>query len=190
MAELRPNPQWTFDAAAKHYEQPFMDLLFEAQTVHRQHFPSNQMQLSTLLSIKTGACPEDCKYCGQSGHYKTEVKKEKLLSVDAVVEAAQNAKANGATRFCMGAGWRTPPEKNMPEVLEMVKAVKALGMETCLTAGMLDEKQAGCLKDAGLDYYNQNLNNTREYYHEIITTRSYDDQLDTIDKDRAAGISD
>lgn len=189
MAELRPGAQWTFEAALKHYEQPFMDLMFEAQTVHRQHFPSNEMQLSTLLSIKTGACPEDCKYCSQSGHYKTDIKKEKLLDIDAVIEAAKHAKAQGASRFCMGAGWRTPPEKNMPEVLEMVKAVKALGMETCLTAGMLNGEQAGKLKDAGLDYYNHNLDTSREYYPEIVTTRTYDERLDTIDKVREAGIN-
>lgn len=189
MAELRAGAQWTFEAALKHYEQPFMDLMFEAQTVHRQHFPSNEMQLSTLLSIKTGACPEDCKYCSQSGHYKTDIKKEKLLDIDAVIEAAKHAKAQGASRFCMGAGWRTPPEKNMPEVLEMVKAVKALGMETCLTAGMLNGEQAGKLKDAGLDYYNHNLDTSREYYPEVVTTRTYDERLDTIDKVREAGIN-
>jgi biotin synthase len=189
MTDLSQSRQWTFEEARALYEKPFMDLMFEAQTVLRGHFPANKMQMSTLLSIKTGACPEDCNYCAQSGHFKTGIEKEKLMPLDKVIEAAERAKASGATRFCMGAAWRNPPEKAMPEVLEMVKAVKAMGMETCLTAGMLDDKQAYDLKDAGLDFYNHNLDTSREYYPEIVTTRTYDDRLDTLAKVRDAGMS-
>jgi biotin synthase len=189
MAELSQNRQWSFEEAAALYEKSFMDLMFEAQTVHRAHFPEYKMQMSTLLSIKTGACPEDCNYCGQSGHYKTGIEKEKLMPLDKVIEAAERAKASGATRFCMGAAWRNPPEKAMPEVLEMIKAVKGMGMETCLTAGMLDETQAHSLKDAGLDFYNHNLDTSREYYPEVVTTRTYDDRLETLAKVRDAGMS-
>lgn len=189
MAELSQKGQWSFETAETLYQKPFMDLLFQAQTVHRAHFPKVEMQMSTLLSIKTGACPEDCNYCGQSGHYKTGIEKEKLMPLDKVIEAAERAKASGATRFCMGAAWRNPPEKAMPEVLEMIKAVKGLGMETCLTAGMLDESQAHSLKEAGLDFYNHNLDTSREYYPEVVTTRTYDDRLDTLAKVRDAGMS-
>jgi biotin synthase len=181
--------KWTFEEAAALYQQPFMDLIYEAQTVHRAHFPANTMQMSTLLSIKTGACPEDCNYCGQSGHYKTGIEKEKLMPLDRVIEAAERAKASGATRFCMGAAWRNPPEKAMPEVIEMIKAVKSMGMETCLTAGMLDAPQAHALKEAGLDFYNHNLDTSREYYPEVVTTRTYDDRLETLAKVRDAGMS-
>lgn len=189
MTDLCQAKQWTFEAAQALYEKPFMDLMFEAQTVHREHFPANKMQMSTLLSIKTGACPEDCNYCGQSGHYKTGIDKEKLMPLNKVIQAAERAKASGATRFCMGAAWRNPPEKAMPEVIEMIKAVKSMGMETCLTAGMLDEKQACDLKAAGLDFYNHNLDTSREYYPEVVTTRTYDDRLDTLAKVRDAGMS-
>jgi biotin synthase len=189
MTDLSQSKQWTFEEAAALYELPFMDLMYRAQTVQREHFPANKMQMSTLLSIKTGACPEDCNYCGQSGHYKTGVEKEKLMPLDAVIQAAERAKASGATRFCMGAAWRSPPDKAMPEVIEMVKAVKALGMETCLTAGMLDDKQACDLKDAGLDFYNHNLDTSREYYPEVVTTRTYDDRLETLARVRDAGMS-
>lgn len=189
MTDLAQSKQWTFEEAAALYELPFMDLMYQAQTIQREHFPANKMQMSTLLSIKTGACPEDCNYCGQSGHFKTGVEKEKLMPLDAVIQAAQRAKASGATRFCMGAAWRSPPDKAMPEVLEMVKAVKGLGMETCLTAGMLDEKQACDLKEAGLDFYNHNLDTSREYYPEVVTTRTYDDRLETLAKVRDAGMS-
>lgn len=189
MTDLSPPKQWTFEDAKALYEKPFMDLMFEAQQVQREHFPANKMQMSTLLSIKTGACPEDCNYCGQSGHFKTGIEKEKLMPLDKVIEAAERAKASGATRFCMGAAWRNPPEKAMPEVIEMIKAVKSMGMETCLTAGMLDEKQACSLKEAGLDFYNHNLDTSREYYPEVVTTRTYDDRLDTLAKVRDAGMS-
>jgi biotin synthase len=170
------------------FELPFMDLLFRAQTVHRQHFDANTVQVSTLLSIKTGACPEDCKYCSQSGHYDTGLDKEKLLAIQKVVEEAQNAKEKGASRFCMGAAWRSPREKDMPYVLEMVQQVKALGLETCMTLGMLSGEQAQQLADAGLDYYNHNLDTSPEHYGNIITTRTYEDRLTTLAHVRDAGI--
>ncbi len=180
---------WTLAEVAALYHQPFNDLLMQAQTIHREHFPPNQVQISTILSIKTGACPEDCKYCSQSGHYKTGLEKEKLMSCQKICEAADKAKATGATRFCMGAAWRSPPDHAMPALIEMVKEVKARGLETCLTAGMLSVEQAKTLKEAGLDYYNHNLDTSREYYPEVITTREYDDRLDTIKNVREAGIS-
>jgi biotin synthase len=167
---------------------PFVDLLFKAQAVHRQHFAPNTVQLSTLLSIKTGACPEDCAYCPQSIRYETGVKAEPLMDVDAVVSAARAAKDNGATRFCMGAAWRAPKDRDLDKVVEMVGAVKELGLETCLTLGMLKPEQARRLGDAGLDYYNHNLDTSAKYYQEIITTRRYQDRLDTLDAVRGAGI--
>lgn len=184
--DFRP---YTLDELKALYHKPLMDLLFEAQTIHRQHFTPNEVQLSTLLSIKTGKCPEDCKYCSQSGHYKTPIEKESLLEVDKVLEMAKKAKASGASRFCMGGAWRSPPAKDMPKLVEMVQQVKALGLETCLTAGMLDGAQAQTLKAAGLDYYNHNLDTSREYYDQVITTRTYDDRLDTIARVREAGIN-
>ena len=171
------------------YQMPLNDLLFRAQAVHRQHFDANKVQTSTLMSIKTGACPEDCKYCPQSGHYNTGLTKEQLVAIDEVIKAAKNAKRTGATRFCMGAAWRSPRGKDFPAVLEMIKAVKNLGMETCVTLGMLDNEQASQLKDAGLDYYNHNLDTSAEYYSEIITTRTYQDRLDTLQNVRDAGIN-
>ncbi len=170
------------------FDLPFNDLMFQAQSVHRQHFDPNEVQISTLLSIKTGACPEDCKYCPQSGHYNTDLEKEKLMKVQAVIEQAKEAKATGASRFCMGAAWRSPSKKDMPMVLDMVREVKALGMETCMTLGMLDGQQAQSLADAGLDYYNHNLDTSPEFYGEIITTRTYGDRLETLDNVRAAGM--
>src|SRR5699024_7009316 len=149
------------------FELPFNELLFQAATVHRQHFSPNEVQVSTLLSIKTGACPEDCKYCSQSGHHNTGLEKEKLMAVAAVIKEAQAAKAQGASRFCMGAAWRSPRAKDMPAVLEMVREVKALGLETCMTLGMLSAEQAQDLAEAGLDYYNHNLDTSREYYGTI-----------------------
>lgn len=180
---------WTAAEAKAIYDWPFADLLFYAHQVHRQFFSANQVQVSTLLSVKTGACPEDCGYCSQSGHYDTKVLKQKLLPVDEVIEKAKQAKANGATRFCMGAGWRSPPEKQFPEVLAMVEEVKALGLETCLTAGMLSDEQAKKLKESGLDYYNHNLDTSPEYYKEIITTRTYEDRLNTLQRVRDCGIN-
>lgn len=179
---------WTVSKARELYEKPFMDLLFEAQSVHRRHHDPNTVQISTLLSIKTGACPEDCKYCPQSARYKTGVEREELMKVEDIVRAAKNAKAQGATRFCMGAAWRDPKEKDIPYLQEIIRRVKGLGMETCMTLGMLNEDKAHKLADAGLDYYNHNLDTSRRYYSEIISTRSYDDRLNTLEHVRNAGM--
>lgn len=179
---------WTSDEVVKLFEMPFNDLLFEAATVHRANFNANEVQISTLLSIKTGACPEDCKYCPQSGHYHTGLAKEKLMEVQKVIEQAKAAKAAGASRFCMGAAYRSPTEKDFPFILEMVKNVKELGLETCMTLGMLEGEQAGALAEAGLDYYNHNLDTSPEYYGEIITTRTYSDRLETLQNVRDAGM--
>lgn len=179
---------WTLDEARMLLELPFNDLLFRAQSVHRQYFDPNEVQVSTLLSIKTGACPEDCKYCPQSGHYNTGLEKEKLLEVQKVISEARNAKEKGASRFCMGAAWRSPTEKDLPYVLDMVREVKSLGLETCMTLGMLTGEQAGALAEAGLDYYNHNLDTSAEYYNQIITTRTYADRLSTLAHVRDAGM--
>ena len=179
---------WTVAEVKALFELPFNDLLFRAASIHRAHFDPNEVQVSTLLSIKTGACPEDCKYCPQSGHYNTGLEKEKLLEIDKVIQQAKAAKSAGASRFCMGAAWRSPSKKDMPYVIDMVKQVKGLGLETCMTLGMLDENQAGELADAGLDYYNHNLDTSPEYYGEIITTRSYQDRLDTLHNVRQSGM--
>ena len=186
IGQIRNN--WTHKEIKALFDLPFNDLLFKAHGVHRMYHDPNAVQISTLLSIKTGACPEDCKYCSQSGHYNTGLEKEKLLEIQKVVEEAQRAKDKGASRFCMGAAWRSPREKDMPYVLEMVRQVKALGMETCMTLGMLTPEQADELKDAGLDYYNHNLDTSPEYYNSIITTRTYQDRLDTLDHVRDAGL--
>jgi biotin synthase len=170
------------------FSLPFFDLLFKAHTVHRTQFPANQIQISQLLSIKTGACPEDCSYCSQSGHYDTGLEKEKLLAVDEVLAQAKAAKASGASRFCMGAAWRSPPAKQIPVLVDMIRVVKALGLETCMTLGLLDEVQAEALADAGLDYYNHNLDTSKAHYGNLITTRTYDDRLTTLERVRAAGI--
>ena len=167
---------------------PFNDLLFRAAEVHRQFFDPNAVQISTLLSIKTGACPEDCAYCPQSGHYNTDLEKEKLLDLERVVEEAKAAREIGATRFCMGAAWRSPRQKDLPHVLEMVRQVKALGLETCMTLGMLTREEARQLADAGLDYYNHNLDTSPEYYGQVITTRTYNDRLETLANVRDAGM--
>jgi biotin synthase len=179
---------WRREEVLDLYALPFNDLIFRAQAVHRQHFDPNEVQLSTLLSIKTGACPEDCKYCPQSAHYDTGLEKEQLLDIDTVLQEARAARDSGASRFCMGAAWRVPRAKDMPKVLDMVKQVKAMGMETCMTLGMLTEEQARDLADAGLDYYNHNLDTSPEYYGEIITTRTYGDRLDTLANVRRAGM--
>jgi len=170
------------------YQQPLMDLIFQAQQVHRQYFDANAVQVSTLLSIKTGKCPEDCKYCSQSAHYDSKLEAEKRIAVEKVIQEAKEALASGSSRFCMGAAWRNPHERDMPYVLDMVREVKALGLETCMTLGMLNASQAERLKDAGLDYYNHNLDTSREYYSHIISTRSFDDRLDTLDHVRQAGL--
>ena len=179
---------WQRDEIAALFDLPFNDLLFRAASVHRQYFDPNAVQVSTLLSIKTGACPEDCKYCSQSGHHNTGLEKEKLLEVQKVLAQAKAAREKGASRFCMGAAWRSPRDKDMPYVLEMVKQVKAMGLETCMTLGMLSEEQAGALAEAGLDYYNHNLDTSPEYYGQIISTRTYNDRLQTLAHVRDAGM--
>ncbi|MBA2778750.1 biotin synthase BioB [Billgrantia kenyensis] len=179
---------WTLAEIEALFALPFNDLIFRAQQVHRLHFDANAVQVSTLLSIKTGACPEDCKYCPQSGHYATGLDKEKLLEIEKVVAQAKAAQEAGASRFCMGAAWRSPREKDLEVVLEMVRQVKALGLETCMTLGMVDGDQATRLAAAGLDYYNHNLDTSPEYYGEIITTRTYADRLETLSHVREAGM--
>lgn len=176
---------------AQLFDLPLMDLLLQAQTVYRQHFIANEVQISTLLSIKTGNCPEDCGYCSQSGHHrdKTKLQAEKRLEIDKVIAAAKHAKATGSSRFCMGAAWKHPSAKDMPYVVELIKEVKSLGLETCMTLGMLNPEQASQLADAGLDYYNHNLDTSRRYYEQVVSTRSYDDRLDTLTNVRQSGIS-
>lgn len=181
--------QWARADVEALLAKPFNDLLFEAQRVHREHFDANTVQISTLCSIKTGACPEDCAYCPQSARYDTGLEKEKLMAVEAVLDEAKRAQDAGATRFCMGAAWRSPHQRDMETVLAMVRGVKALGMETCMTLGMLDQAQAELLAEAGLDYYNHNLDTSPEYYGEIITTRSYQDRLQTLANVREAGMN-
>ena len=180
---------WHLDEVLALFAMPFSDLIYQAQTVHRQNFDPNQVQVSSLLSIKTGACSEDCGYCPQSARYDTGLKAEKLMCVDDVIAAAQQAKDQGASRFCMGAAWRQPKDKDVEKVVEMVQGVKALGMETCVTLGMLTDEQTAMLKDVGLDYYNHNLDTSEEYYAAVITTRTYQDRLDTLERVRDAGIN-
>lgn len=186
-----PNPveRWSREAVAALFNLPFMDLVFQAQQIHREQFTPNKVQLSSLLSIKTGACPEDCAYCPQSGHYDTGLEKEKLLPIPEILEAAQAAKEKGASRFCMGAAWRSPQDKDLPKIEATVKAVKELGLETCATLGMLSSEHAQRLADSGLDYYNHNLDTSAEYYSQIITTRTYQDRLDTLQNVRDAGMN-
>lgn len=179
---------WTKKQVAELYKKPFFDLLLQAHTIHRQNFDPHVIQLSALLSIKTGACPEDCAYCPQSGRFNTGLKKQKLLSIEEVVAAATVAKANGATRFCMGAAWRNPPETAFTQLIEMIQQVKKLGLETCITLGMLTKTQAEKLKQGGLDFYNHNLDTSEEYYQNIITTRTYADRLTTLKHVRDAGL--
>lgn len=181
--------QWTVADVEALFDLPFNDLLHRAQTVHREHHDPNRVQLSTLLSIKTGGCAEDCGYCPQAARYHTEVENQPMLDVAEVVATAKAAKANGASRFCMGAAWRGPKERDLLPVLDMVREVKALGLETCCTLGMLKDGQAEQLKNAGLDYYNHNLDTAPEFYGDIITTREYQDRLDTLDRVRGAGIN-
>lgn len=171
------------------YEMPFIDLIYKAHSIHREHFKSDEVQLCTLLSIKTGTCPEDCTYCPQSAHYETAVNKENLYDVEKVLAEAKRAKANGSTRFCMGAAWRSPPKKDFPKVLEMIKAVKKEGLEACVTLGMLDQEQANALAEAGLDFYNHNLDTSPSYYDKIITTRTYEDRLNTLECVKKAGLN-
>jgi len=179
---------WTQAEVQALFDLPFTDLLFHAQRIHRMHFDPREVQISTLMSIKTGGCPEDCAYCPQSAHFETGVKAEKLASVEAVLAEARAAKASGAGRFCMGAAWRNPRDRDLDQVCAMVEGVKSLGLETCATLGMLTQSQAERLKDAGLDYYNHNLDTSPNYYGAIITTRTYQDRLATLDHVRTAGI--
>ena len=187
-APARAEPRWAFAEVRACFDLPFMELLFRAQQVHREHFIAGEVQLSTLLSIKTGGCPEDCAYCPQSAHFDTGVEASKLMPLHEVLDAAQAAKAQGATRFCMGAAWRSPKPRDMQRVTEMVREVKALGLETCMTLGMLDAEQAQALNAAGLDYYNHNLDSAPEFYASIISTRTYQDRLDTLAHVRRCGI--
>ncbi|MGC1780627.1 MAG: biotin synthase BioB [Xanthobacteraceae bacterium] len=183
-----PRHDWTREQVRALFELPFPDLMFQAQSVHRQNFDPAEVQISTLLSIKTGGCPEDCAYCPQSARYDTGVHAEKLMALDAVLSEARAAKAAGASRFCMGAAWREPKDRDLETVCTMVEGVKSLGLETCVTLGMLTAPQARRLKEAGLDFYNHNLDTSPEFYGEIITTRSYQDRLDTLDHVRDAGV--
>ena len=181
--------RWTLAEVLALYEMPLMDLLWQAQGVHREHFDANAVQRSTLLSVKTGGCSEDCSYCSQSARYDTDTERERLMPLDQVVAAAQAAKAKGASRFCMGAAWKGPKDNDLDRVLDMVREVKALGMQTCVTLGMLKEGQAEKLKDAGLDYYNHNLDTDKEFYGQVIKTHTQEDRLDTLDQVRDAGIN-
>jgi biotin synthase len=180
---------WTLPEIKALFDQPFNDLVFQAQTTHRQNFDPNAVQISSLLSIKTGACPEDCSYCPQSARYDTGLERERLMPLEEVKQAALNAKQNGASRFCMGAAWRNPTDKNLDKVIEMISTVKDMGLETCVTLGMLTQPQSKKLKAAGLDYYNHNLDTSPEYYKEVITTRNYQDRLDTLENVRSENIN-
>jgi biotin synthase len=184
-----PRTDWSREEIATLFDLPLTDLLFEAQAVHRAHHAPNEIQLSTLLSIKTGGCPEDCGYCSQSKHAKSGLKAGKLMDVRAVLQAAAQAKDAGSGRFCMGAAWRNPKDRDIPALAEMVRGVKAMGLETCMTLGMLEPHQAEALAEAGLDYYNHNIDTSPEHYGEVITTRTFQDRLDTLDAVRAAGIN-
>lgn len=188
MSNIALRHDWTREEILALFAKPMNDLLFEAHTIHRQVYDPNEVQISRLLSIKTGACPEDCKYCPQSARYDTGLEKERLLEIDKVLTEARSAKAAGASRFCMGAAWRNPHERDMPYLKDMVSEVKAMGMETCMTLGMLSAHQAQELADAGLDYYNHNLDTSPEYYGDIITTRTYQERLDTLSNVRASGM--
>jgi biotin synthase len=186
--ETKAEPRWNTAEAQKIYHLPFNDLLFQAQTIHRTNFDPNSVQLSRLLSIKTGGCPEDCGYCSQSAHYPTGLKASKLMEVERVIEEARKAKAGGATRYCLGAAWRSPKQRDLDSVIAMVQGVKALGLESCVTLGMLSASQADSLAGAGLDYYNHNIDTSERFYKEIITTRSFTDRLETLAHVRQAGI--
>jgi biotin synthase len=185
---LPPAATWPLEDVLALYELPFNDLMFQAQQAHRANFPDGDVELATLLSIKTGGCEEDCGYCPQAARYDTGVEAKKILDIDTVVAAARQAKENGATRFCMGAAWRSPKDRDIEKVEEMVREVKALGLETCATLGMLEEGQADRLKEAGLDYYNHNLDTAPEFYNNVISTRQYQDRLDTLGRVRDAGL--
>lgn len=180
---------WTLDEVRALFALPFPDLLFQAQVTHRAHFAADRVQVSRLISIKTGACPEDCAYCPQSAHHDTGLEKQRLLEVETVVEAARQARATGASRFCMGAAWRGPAAHDFPTVLAMIEGVKGVGMETCASLGLLSAEQARQLKEAGLDYYNHNIDTSPEHYETIVKTRGFEDRLETLDHVREAGLS-
>lgn len=180
--------KWTLEQAKSIFNLPFNQIIYEAQTIHRQHFAPNKVQISTLLSIKTGSCPENCSYCPQSAHYQTGLKKEPLMALDDVLMAAKKAKEAGASRFCMGAAWRGPRDEDLDQVCAMVSEVKKLGLETCVTLGLLKDDQALRLKEAGLDFYNHNIDTSEEFYNKIITTRTFQDRIDTLDQVRKAGL--
>ena len=187
--KIKIKDNWTKSEVISLITQPFNDLIYQAQQVHRENFDPNVVQLSTLMNIKTGGCPEDCAYCPQSAHYNAGIKAEKLLELDVVLEQAKSAKNRGATRFCMGAAWRQPSQRDLEKVIVMIEAIKKTGMETCVTLGMLDKEQAQKLKLAGLDYYNHNLDSSPEYYSKIISTRDYQQRLDTLEHVRDSGIN-
>lgn len=180
--------EWTFADSLKFFNLPFTELLYNAQTIHREYFNPHEVQVSTLLNIKTGGCSENCSYCSQSGHHKTSVKKEPLMNIKGVVERAKRAKEAGSTRFCMGAAWRGPKDQDLPAVCEMITEVKKLGLETCVTLGLLKPHQAIMLKEAGLDFYNHNVDTSEEYYDQVVTTHTFDDRLNTLANVRNAGI--
>ena len=188
-ANATPQGPWSVQAIQNLLDLPLMDLLFQAQTVHRAHWPEGDIELATLLSVKTGGCPENCGYCPQAAGHDTGVEAQKLMEVQEVLRAAQAAKDAGATRFCMGAAWRAPKDRDIEKVSALVAAVKGLGLQTCATLGMLEPRQALALRDAGLDYYNHNLDTAPEYYQDVVSTRAYQDRLDTLRHVRAAGIS-
>ena len=187
MIELRND--WQIDEIKALFELPFNDLLFKAHSIHRETFDPNKVQVSSLLNIKTGACPEDCSYCSQSSKYDTGLEREMLMEVEEVLKQAQNAKNKGATRFCMGAAWRNPTDKSLDKVIPMIQGVKAMGMETCVTLGMLSPKQASALKEAGLDYYNHNIDTSKEHYSNVVSTRQFQDRLDTLEAIKDANIN-
>ena len=187
--DKEPRHNWTREEAEALFALPFNDLIFRAQNIHRQWFDPNEVQKSTLLSIKTGGCPEDCGYCSQSAKFKTGIKATKLMDVDTVLEGARRAKDSGASRYCMGAAWRSPKDRDIDAIVEMIKGVREMGMETCMTLGMLTPDQAGRLKEAGLDYYNHNVDTSEEFYGEIITTRNFEDRIETIRHVQDAGIN-
>jgi biotin synthase len=182
------HPKWTLEQAKSIFNLPLNDIIFEAQTIHRKHFSASKVQISTLLSIKTGSCPENCSYCPQSAHYQTGVKKEPLMSLDDVLKAAKKAKESGASRFCMGAAWRGPRDEDLEQVCAMVSEVKKLGLETCVPLGLLKDDQALKLKEAGLDFYNHNIDTSEDFYDKIITTRTFQDRIDTLGYVRKAGL--
>ena len=187
MIELRND--WQIDEIKALFELPFNDLLFKAHSIHRETCDPNKVQVSSLLNIKTGACPEDCSYCSQSSKYDTGLEREMLMEVEEVLKQAQNAKNKGATRFCMGAAWRNPTDKSLDKVIPMIQGVKAMGMETCVTLGMLSPKQASALKEAGLDYYNHNIDTSKEHYSNVVSTRQFQDRLDTLEAVKDANIN-